>query len=52
MEMRWTGRLRDLWDQFHGAVVAVTLLVAVVLTAYSLAVYLYRYRALFRSAER
>jgi CDP-diacylglycerol--glycerol-3-phosphate 3-phosphatidyltransferase len=52
VEMRWTGRLRDLWDQFHGAVVAVTLLVAVVLTAYSLAVYLYRYRALFRSVER
>jgi CDP-diacylglycerol--glycerol-3-phosphate 3-phosphatidyltransferase len=52
VEMRWTGRLRDFWDEFHGAVVAVTLLVAVVLTAYSLAVYLYRYRALFRGTER
>jgi CDP-diacylglycerol--glycerol-3-phosphate 3-phosphatidyltransferase len=52
MEMRWTGSLRDLWDQFHGAVVAVTLGVAVVLTVYSLVVYLYRYRALFKAAER
>jgi CDP-diacylglycerol--glycerol-3-phosphate 3-phosphatidyltransferase len=52
VQMRWTGRLRDFWDQFHGAFVAVTLLVAVVLTAYSLAAYLYRYRALFRAAER
>lgn len=52
MEMRWTGNLRDLWDQFHGAVVAVTLGVAVVLTVYSLVVYLYRYRALFKAAER
>jgi len=52
MEMRWTGSLRDFWDQFHGAVVAVTLGVAVVLTVYSLVVYLYRYRALFKAAER
>ena len=52
VRMRWTGWMRDLWDQFHGAFVAVNLLVAVVLTAYSLAVYLYRYRALFRAAER
>jgi CDP-diacylglycerol---glycerol-3-phosphate 3-phosphatidyltransferase len=50
--MRWTGWLRDVWDEFHGAVVAVTLLVAVFLTAYSLAVYLYRYRALLRDAGR
>jgi CDP-diacylglycerol--glycerol-3-phosphate 3-phosphatidyltransferase len=48
--MRWTGRYRDLWDQFHGRFVAVTLAVAVVLTAYSLGVYLYRYRALLRSS--
>jgi CDP-diacylglycerol--glycerol-3-phosphate 3-phosphatidyltransferase len=52
VETRWTGGLRDFWDRFHGAVVAVTLGVAVVLTAYSLAVYLYRYRALFKAAER
>jgi CDP-diacylglycerol--glycerol-3-phosphate 3-phosphatidyltransferase len=52
MEMRWTGSLRDFWDQAHGAVVAVTLGVAVVLTVYSLVVYLYRYRALFKAVER
>jgi len=52
VEMRWTGHLRDAWDRLHGAVVALTLLVAVVLTVYSLAAYLYRYRALFRAAER
>ena len=50
VEMRWTGRYRDLWNQFHGTLIAVTLGVAVVLTAYSLAVYLYRYRALLRTA--
>lgn len=48
VEMRWTGRYRDLWDQFHGAFVAVTLAIAVVLTLYSLGVYLYKYRALLR----
>jgi CDP-diacylglycerol--glycerol-3-phosphate 3-phosphatidyltransferase len=46
VEMKLAGRYRDLWDEFHGAFIAVTLAVAVVLTAYSLAVYLYRYRAL------
>jgi len=50
VEMRWTGRFRDWWNQFHGAFIAVTLAVAVVLTTYSLGVYLYRYRALLRSA--
>ena len=49
VEMKLAGRYRDLWDQFHGAFIAVTLAVAVVLTAYSLAVYLYRYRALLTS---
>jgi len=43
-----TDRLGRFWERFHGAVVAVTLAVAVVLTAYSLAVYVYRYRSLFR----
>ncbi len=45
-----TGRVRDAWDEFHGAVVAVTLAAAVVLTVYSFAVYLYRYRALLKHA--
>ncbi len=48
---RFAGWFRDFWDQFHGWVVAVTLGVAVVLTVYSLAVYLYRYRALITSRE-
>jgi CDP-diacylglycerol--glycerol-3-phosphate 3-phosphatidyltransferase len=45
---RWTGWFREFWDQFHGAVVAVTLAGAILLTVYSLLVYLYRYRALLR----
>ena len=48
----FTGRLRDAWDEFHGAFVAVTLALAVVLTLYSFAVYLYKYRALFRASPR
>ena len=46
-----TGRLRDAWDKFHGAFVAVTLGLAVVLTLYSFIVYLYKYRALFRASQ-
>lgn len=45
-ERGWFGAF---WEQFHGTVVAITLAVAVLLTAYSLAVYVYRYRRLFRS---
>jgi CDP-diacylglycerol--glycerol-3-phosphate 3-phosphatidyltransferase len=41
----WAG---DLWDHVHGVVVAVTLGVAVLITVYSLVVYLYRYRGLLR----
>lgn len=52
VRMGLAGRYRDLWDQFHGALIALTLGAAVVLTAYSLGVYLYRYRALLRHAER
>ncbi len=51
VEMRWTGRYRDWWNEFHGAFVAVTLGIAVVLTVYSLAVYLYRYRDMLRSSS-
>ncbi len=47
-EHRWVGWFREFWDQFHGAVVAVTLAGAILLTVYSLLVYLYRYRALLR----
>ncbi len=45
---RWAGSFRNFWDKFHGAVVAVTLAGAVLLTVYSLAFYIYRYRALFK----
>ena len=48
---RFAGWFRDFWDQFHGWVVAITLGIAVVLTVYSLVVYLYRYRALITSRE-
>jgi CDP-diacylglycerol--glycerol-3-phosphate 3-phosphatidyltransferase len=48
----FTGRMRDAWDQFHGAVVAVTLGLALLLTVYSFAVYLYKFRALLRQAAR
>jgi CDP-diacylglycerol--glycerol-3-phosphate 3-phosphatidyltransferase len=48
----FTGRMRDVWDQFHGAVVAVTLGIALLLTMYSFGVYLYRYRVLLRNPVR
>lgn len=47
VELKLAGWFRDFWEQFHGTVVATTLAGAVVLTVYSLLVYLYRYRALF-----
>ncbi len=48
--VKWklAGRYSDLWNEFHGGFIAVTLAIAVVLTAYSLGVYLYRYRGLLR----
>ena len=48
---RWEGSFRNFWDQFHGAVVAITLAGAVVLTVYSLIVYIYRYRRLFKGHQ-
>jgi CDP-diacylglycerol--glycerol-3-phosphate 3-phosphatidyltransferase len=48
---RLAGWFRDFWDQFHGWVVAVTLGIAVILTVYSLFVYLYRYRTLITGRE-
>ncbi len=47
-ERGWLGAL---WEQFHGTVIAITLAVAVLLTGYSLAVYVYRYRSLLRKAR-
>jgi CDP-diacylglycerol--glycerol-3-phosphate 3-phosphatidyltransferase len=52
VEMRWTGPYRDLWNEFHGTFIAVTLGIAVVLTVWSLAVYLYQYRDLLRMSGR
>ena len=51
VETRLAGAYRDLWSQFHGTFVSVTLAVAVVLTAYSLVVYLYRYRDLLKASR-
>ncbi|HTR19727.1 MAG TPA: CDP-diacylglycerol--glycerol-3-phosphate 3-phosphatidyltransferase [Gemmatimonadales bacterium] len=48
-EHRFAGWFRNFWDRFHGAVVALTLAFAVVMTVYSLGVYLYRYRTLMTS---
>jgi CDP-diacylglycerol--glycerol-3-phosphate 3-phosphatidyltransferase len=44
----FAGWFRTFWDEFHGAVVALTLAGAILLTIYSLIVYLYRYRALLK----
>ncbi len=46
-----SGWLGAFWERFHGTVVAATLGGAVLLTAYSLVVYIYRYRRLFRGAS-
>jgi CDP-diacylglycerol---glycerol-3-phosphate 3-phosphatidyltransferase len=50
-QYRWTGWWRTTWDEFHGWFVAITLAGAIVLTVYSLLVYLYRYRALLKSGR-
>jgi len=43
-----TGWFGALWERFHGTVIAVTLAITVLVTIYSLGVYIYRYRMLFR----
>jgi CDP-diacylglycerol--glycerol-3-phosphate 3-phosphatidyltransferase len=43
-----TGWFGAFWEQFHGTVIAVTLAVTLLITIYSLGVYIYRYRRLFR----
>src|SRR5438067_8694747 len=47
-QMHLAGAFRNFWDQFHGWFVAITLAGAIVLTVYSLLVYLYRYRTLLK----
>jgi CDP-diacylglycerol--glycerol-3-phosphate 3-phosphatidyltransferase len=49
VEHRWAGSFRNFWDRFHGRFVAVTLAAALILTVYSLIVYVYRYRSLLKS---
>jgi len=52
IEFGWeTGWLGVFWNRFHGAVMAITLGVAVLLTVLSLVSYIYRYRSLFRSTS-
>ena len=48
VQWKLAGRYSDLWNEFHGGFIAITLAIAVVLTAYSLGVYLSRYRGLLR----
>ncbi|UCG86955.1 MAG: CDP-alcohol phosphatidyltransferase family protein [Gemmatimonadota bacterium] len=45
-ESGWFG---EFWERFHGTVIAVTLGITLLVTVYSLGVYVYRYRMLFRS---
>jgi len=50
VDAQWSGPLWGAWQTFHGVVVATTLVLAVSLTLYSLAVYLWRWRLLIREA--
>ena len=51
--MGWErSRFADFWNTFHGSFVAVALAVATLLTVYSFAVYIYRYRHLFSERAR
>jgi CDP-diacylglycerol--glycerol-3-phosphate 3-phosphatidyltransferase len=43
-----TGWFGEFWEKFHGTVIAVTLAITVLVTVYSLGVYIYKYRMLFR----
>lgn len=42
----WSGTMWDLWVHFHGALIGVTLLLALVLTIYSMGLYFWRNRGL------
>ncbi len=46
-----TGWFGEFWERFHGTVIAVTLAITVLVTVYSLGVYIYRYRMLFRGVS-
>ena len=48
-EFGWqSGWFGEFWERFHGTVIAITLGITVLITVYSLGVYFYRYRMLFR----
>lgn len=47
----WSGALWSAWQVFHGIVLALALLGAVFLTLFSLAVYLWNWRAMMRDAR-
>ena len=47
-ESGWFG---EFWERFHGTVIAITLGITVLVTVYSLGVYIYRYRMLFHGAS-
>lgn len=49
-ERVWRGGVWQPWENFHFAFTVVTLSAALVLTVYSLGVYLYQYRSLLRKA--
>jgi CDP-diacylglycerol--glycerol-3-phosphate 3-phosphatidyltransferase len=51
LERDWDSAFWSFWEIFHGSFVAVTLGIAVVLTAYSLAVYLWQYRSLVHASS-
>ena len=46
----WSGGAWEAWQLFHAFVLLVTLAVAVFLTVYSLAIYLWEWRRLMRTA--
>jgi phosphatidylglycerophosphate synthase len=48
LEQGWDSPFWSFWKVFHGSYIAITLAVAVLLTAYSLVVYLWQYRSLVR----
>ncbi len=47
----WSGTLWNLWVHFHGAFIGVTLLLALVLTIYSMGLYFWRNRGLAGSGS-
>jgi CDP-diacylglycerol--glycerol-3-phosphate 3-phosphatidyltransferase len=51
LERGWDSPFWSFWQIFHGSFVAATLAIAVMLTAYSLAVYLWQYRSLVRASS-